>query len=81
MRTTLTLDDDVLESARLLAAETRKPFKTVVNEALREGLNGLKKGVRQRPYVTTPRAMGLRPGHDLDNIQELIAQVEGESAR
>ena len=81
MRTTLTLDDDVLESARLRAAKTRKPFKTVVNEALRNGLNGLEQGVRQRPYVTTPRAMGLRPGHDLDNIQELIAQIEGENAR
>lgn len=81
MRTTLTLDDDVLEWARLLAARTRKPFKTVVNEALRMGLTGLEQGARQRPYVTTPRAMGLQPGYDLDNIQELIAQIEGESAR
>lgn len=81
MRTTLTLDDDVLEWARLIASRTRKPFKTVVNEALRMGLTGLEKDVRQRPYVTTPRAMGLRPGHDLDNIHELIAQIEGESAR
>lgn len=81
MRTTLTLDDDVLEMARLLAAQTRKPFKAVVNEALRMGLAGLEKGARQRPYVTTPRAMGLRPGHNLDNIQELIAQIEGENAR
>ena len=81
MRTTLTLDDDVLERARHLATSTRKPFKTVANEALRMGLNGLEKGVRQRPYVTTPQAMGLRPGHDIDNIQELIAQIEGESAR
>ena len=81
MRTTLTLDDDVLELARHLATKTRKPFKTVVNEALRMGLNGFEKDVRQRRYVTTPRAMGLRPGHDLANIQELVAQVEGEGAR
>lgn len=81
MRTTLTLDDDVLELARRLAAKKRKPFKAVVNEALRMGLAGLEQGVRQRSYVTTPRALGLRPGHDLDNIQELIAQIEGENAR
>ena len=81
MRTTLALDDDVLERARMVATRTRKPFKTVVNEALRSGLADLEKGVRRRPYVTTPRAMGLRPGHNLDNIQELIAQIEGESAR
>ena len=81
MRTTLTLDDDALERARLIATRTRKPLKNVVNEALRMGLTSLEKGVRQRPYVTTSRAMGLRPGYDLDNIQELIAQIEGESAR
>ena len=81
MRTTPTLDDDVLERARLIATRTRKPLKNVVNKALRMGLTGLEKGVRQRPYVTTPRAMGLRPGYDFDNIQELIAQIKGESAR
>ncbi len=69
MRTTLTLDDDVLERSRDRGTRTRKPFKTVVNEALHMGLNGLEKGSRRRPYVTTPRAMGLRPGHDIDNIQ------------
>ena len=81
MRTTLTLDDDVLDRARQLAAKLRKPFRAVVNEALRSGLTGLEDGATQRRYVTEPRAMGLRAGDDLDNIQELIAQIEGETAR
>jgi hypothetical protein len=28
-----------------------------------------------------PRSLGLLPGRSLDNIQELLAQVEGEDSR
>lgn len=81
MRTTLTLDDDVLERARALAAKLRKPFRSIVNEALRAGLDQVEKPAKQRPYKTVPHAMGLRSGRNLDNIQELLAQVEGEDFR
>ncbi|MBW2238542.1 MAG: type II toxin-antitoxin system VapB family antitoxin [Deltaproteobacteria bacterium] len=37
MRTTLSIDDDVMERARAVATKLRTPFKTVVNEALRAG--------------------------------------------
>ena len=81
MRTTLVLHDDVIERARAVAAKLRKPFKTVVNEALRAGLDLVERPARQRPYCTKPSPMGLRPGRQLDNIQELLAQVEGEDFR
>ena len=38
MRTTLTLDDDVLKAARRRAREQDRPLKDVINEALRHGL-------------------------------------------
>jgi hypothetical protein len=38
MRTTLTLDDPLAEDLRRLAAESGKPFKVVVNDTLRAGL-------------------------------------------
>ena len=41
MRTTLSLDADVLEKARAVAGQLRVPFKTVVNEALRLGIEQL----------------------------------------
>lgn len=78
MRTTLIINDDVLDRARTIAAKLRKPFKTVVNEALRAGLDQVEKPARQRPYKTRPHAMGLREGRNLDNIQELLSQIEGE---
>ena len=81
MRTTLTLDEDVLDKARAVAGQLRVPLKTVVNEALRVGLREVEKPAQQRRYRTKPRAMGLRKGYSLDNIQELLAQAEGEDFR
>ena len=81
MRTTLTIDDDVLERARSVAERLRTPFRHVVNEALRAGLTTVEAPARSRPYRTHPRKLGLRAGRNLDNIQELLAQVEGEDHR
>lgn len=78
MRTTLTLDDDVIDKAKAVAAKRRMPFRAVVNEALRIGLEKVEKPATRRSYRTEPHAMGLRTGHNLDNIQELLAQGEGE---
>ena len=77
----MTLDEDVADRTRDLARKLRKPFKTVVNEALRLGLEQVEKQDRQRHYNTEPHAMGLREGYSLDNIQEMLAQVEGEDFR
>lgn len=81
MRTTLVIDDDVLERARALAGSLRTPFRQVVNEALRAGLNQVEEPARVRPYRTQPHDMGLQAGRDLDNVAELLAQVEGEGYR
>ncbi|MBI5014219.1 MAG: type II toxin-antitoxin system VapB family antitoxin [Deltaproteobacteria bacterium] len=81
MRTTLSLDDDVIDKARQVAAKRSTSFRSVVNEALRVGLEEVEKSTRRRPYRTKPHDMGLRPGYDLDNVQELIAHAEGENFR
>jgi hypothetical protein len=81
MRTTLSIDDDVLERARAVAAKLGSPFKTVVNEALRAGLDHAEQPAMRRPYKTEPHIMGLRSGRNIDNIQELLAQIEGEDTR
>jgi hypothetical protein len=81
MRTTLTIDDDVLDRARAMAARQRSPFRRVVNEALRIGLQTVEASATSRPYHTRPHKLGLKAGRSLDNIQELIAQIEGEEYR
>ena len=81
MRTTLSIDDDVIERARAVAAKLNQPFKVIVNEALRAGLDQVEQPARQRRYRTKPHKMGLRQGYNLDNIHELLAQVDGEDYR
>ncbi len=78
MRTTLTLDTDVASKARKGAAKLGKPFKEVINAALRLGLDQLLKPPAAKPYCTEPRPMGLRRGFSYDNVADLIARAEGE---
>ncbi len=78
MRTTLTLDKVVAEQAKKLTAQLGKPFKQIVNDAMRLGLQQLGRPAKRKRYVTKPHNMGLRPGINLDNVGELLAQIEGD---
>ena len=78
MRTTLTLDPDVAAKAKRGAIRLRKPFKEVINAALRVGLDEILAPPAAKPYVTKARPLGLRQGFSYDNISELIAAGEGE---
>ncbi len=78
MRTTLSLDPDIAAKAKEAAAELKKPFKEVINAALRVGLDKILDPPPRQPYRTNPRPMGLRHGFSYDNISELIAAAEGE---
>ncbi len=81
MRTTLSIDDDVMERVRAVSAKLHAPFKTVINDALRAGLDHVERPVKCQPYKTKPHAMGLRSEYTIENIQELLAQIEGEDSR
>ncbi|MCP4669344.1 MAG: DUF2191 domain-containing protein [Deltaproteobacteria bacterium] len=81
MRTTLSIDDDVIERARAVAAKRRTPFKAVINEALRAGLDHVELPAKSRSYKTEPHEMGLQSGRNIDSIQKLLAQIEGEDSR
>jgi hypothetical protein len=78
MRTTLTLDADVAAKARKGARKLGKPFKEVINAALRIGLDQVLSPPAAKPYRTKPRPLGLRQGFSYDNIAELLARAEGE---
>jgi hypothetical protein len=78
MRTTLTLDDDVAAKLRAEARRSGRPFREVVNDAIRRGLMSRREMRRSGPFKVTARDLGnLRPGYSLDNIGELIERVEG----
>jgi hypothetical protein len=77
VRTTLTLDPDVAAKLRALAKQTGLPFKQIVNERLRLGLQApASANVRPR-FVLRARPMGLRPGINLDSYSELLDSLDG----
>ena len=77
MRTTLTLDDDVIAQLRKVAAERGVTFKEAVNAALRQGLAPARTRGAVR-YRVPARNLGLRPGVDLDKALQLAGQVEDD---
>jgi hypothetical protein len=81
MRTTLALDEDVAQMAREVMQHLGRPSKQVINEALRNGLEQLRRPSPAKPYRTVPKSMGLREGLSLDSISEVLARVEGEDFR
>jgi hypothetical protein len=80
VRTTLTLDPDVVAKLKAEMARSGRSFKEVVNERLRSGLMA-KQAVPIGRFVVVPKSMGTLPGLDYDNIGELIDRVEGPLAR
>jgi hypothetical protein len=79
MRTTLTLDPDV---ARLLEEEVhrqRKPFKHVVNEAIRKGLSPAGSAARPGRFRVRPHKTTLRPGIDAGALNQLVDELEDEA--
>ena len=79
MRTTITLDKDV--ASRLERLKKTRPFKKLVNDALRAGLDALERspGKSSRYSLIAVKGQPLRT--DLDNVAELLAEMEGDGFR
>ena len=78
MRTTITLEKDV--AARLERLRKTRPFKQLVNDALRAGLDEIEQQRQKKiaRYSLTP-VKGEPRLTNIDNIAEVIAEVEGDA--
>ena len=78
-RTTLTLDDRIAAQLKRIASDTSRPFKVVVNETLRAGLQARRATGGARPYRLKPVSLGEpRPGYDLRKSLALADALEDE---
>lgn len=79
MKTTLTIDDNIAGQLREIVHRSGKSFKTVVNDALRAGIEHNRVAGVARPYRLEPVAMGDVVGpHDLDKALHLADRIEDE---
>lgn len=78
MRTTLTIDDQLLVELKKAAAESGRTMGELVEDALRESLARRRDPATQRPVrlPTFRGGGGLRPGVDLDDTAALLDLME-----
>lgn len=82
MRTTLTLDDDVAARLEQLRQQRRLSFRTLVNDALRRGLDALDAPAPPRETPpTSPVSLGGALFPDVDDVASVLAAAEGDARR
>jgi hypothetical protein len=79
MRTTLSLDPDVVALLQRVRREQKSKLRTIVNEALRKGLtlmtSPVHRGIEQR---TEGIDLGRCLIENLDDVAEALARSEGD---
>ena len=75
MRTTLTLDDDIAAALKEQARLLDKPFRQVVNDALRRGMAPTPREDRPR-FRVKPLHGGFAPGIDALRLNQLNDELE-----
>jgi hypothetical protein len=78
MRTTLTIDDDLAGILKRKAREMDKPFKELVNTALRKGLAESFTSPQQKVVVRAHDFGSSRTGLDFDRLNQLVDELEVE---
>lgn len=75
----MTLDRDLERILRETAVRTRRPFKKVLNDLLRAGIEQSTGMEQTEPFVLKARPMGLRAGHDPAGFNQLADDLEAEA--
>jgi hypothetical protein len=81
IRTTVTLDEDVLERVKRESRSRGATFRDTLNDLLRVALLELKTPPRRRTLKIKPAHMGYRAGLNQDDIESLLDYGEGEQHR
>jgi len=76
MRTTVRLDERLLEEVKKYAAESGRTLTSILEDALRETLAHRRCVERKPVRLKTARGEGVRPGVDLDDTASLLNLME-----
>lgn len=81
IRTTVTLDEDVLERVKEESRTRGASFRETLNDLLRVALAGQTRPPLKRTLKIKARNMGLFPGLNYDDVEGLIEYAEGPNHR
>jgi hypothetical protein len=77
VRTTLAIDDDLLDKLKAAAAKRREPLTRVVNETLRRGLAAQRpRAARQARFRVEAFDSAFRPGIDPLRLNQVLDELE-----
>ena len=79
MRTTINIDDDVLDRLKREAERARLPLRATLNRVLRLGLERFSPEPARPRYRGKTFAMGIPASANLDKALELAARLEDEA--
>lgn len=80
IRTTVTLDEDVLERVKQVSRTTGVPLRQTLNNLLRTALSATDQPTK-RVFTVTPSPGGLRQDLSYDDIQGLFDLLDGPEHR
>jgi plasmid stability protein len=81
IRTTVTLDDDVVARVKRESQSRGASFRDTLNDLLRTALLGAGNQPRRRVLAIKPTHMGHKAGLNYDHIESLLEYGEGDRHR
>jgi hypothetical protein len=81
IRTTVTLDEDVVERVKQQSRARGKSFRETLNELLRTALVATETQPRRRKLDLVPHHGGYYPGLNYDCTEALLEYLEGPNHR
>jgi hypothetical protein len=81
IRTTITLDDDVVTRVKRESQARGASFRDTLNDLLRTALLNADTKPSRRTLKIKPTHMGHKPGLNYDSIESLLEYGEGERHR
>ena len=78
MRTTVTLEPDLVNKVKDLAHRRGLSFKQALNDVLRRGLAAPARATSRARYQVKPHTGGFRSGVDPGKLNQLVDQLEAE---
>jgi len=77
MRTTVTIDDQLLIEVKTVAARSGRTISEVIDDALRAAIQRRQAQPTPRLELPTHAGGGLQPGVDLDDSADLLDRMDG----
>jgi metal-responsive CopG/Arc/MetJ family transcriptional regulator len=80
MRTTIRMDEELLERVKVAAARSGRTLTRFIEDAVRHQLAlERENGAAEEPGLLVFSGTGVRPGVDLDSNADLLALMDGEA--